>query len=59
MINNKLIYLPSLSFLSLFNDSAYGEEPIKSYWKNRNLMNETHWKSDKKEGLDKFWYKNG
>ena len=59
MINNKLIFLFSLSFLYLFNESAYGEEPIKSSWENGNLMNETHYKDEKLEGVETWWWENG
>jgi uncharacterized protein len=47
-MNKQLTFLLSLTFLFLFSGSVYGDEPIK-----------IHWKNDKKEGLDKVWYKNG
>ena len=50
-MNKSFTYLLSFSFLFLYSGSVYGEEPIKTYWKNGNLMNETHYKDDKLEGV--------
>jgi antitoxin component YwqK of YwqJK toxin-antitoxin module len=47
-MNKPLTFLLSLTFLFLFSGSVYGDETIK-----------THWNNDKREGLDKVWYKNG
>ena len=53
------IFLLSLTFLFLFSASVYGDEPIKTYWKNGNLMNETHYKDEKLEGKETWWWANG
>ena len=58
-MNKSFTYLLSFSFLFLYSGSVYGEEPIKTYWKNGNLMNETHYKDDKLEGVETWWWNNG
>ena len=59
MNKNKLILLLPHAFLFLFSGSVYGGEPIITYWKNGNLMNEPHYKDEKLEGLETWWWKNG
>ena len=54
-MNKQLTFLLSLTFLFLFSGSVYGDEPIKTYWKNGNLMNETHYKDEKLEGVETWW----
>ena len=58
-MKTKLTFLLSLTFLFLFSGSVYGDEPIKTYWKNGNLMNVTHFKEEKLEKVDTRWWKNG
>ena len=47
------------SILFWFIGFAYGNEPIKTYWENGNLMNETHYREEKLEGVETWWWKNG
>ena len=55
----KLTFLLSLTFLFLFSGFVHGGEPIKTYWKNGNLMNETHYNDEKLEGVETWWWENG
>ena len=47
--NTQFIFLLSTTFLFLFCDFVYGDESIKTYWENGNLMNETHYEDEKLE----------
>ena len=47
MINNKLIFLLTLFMLLFFSYSSYGAKPIRIYWENGSLMNETHYNGEK------------
>jgi hypothetical protein len=60
LMNKKLTFLLSLTFLFLFSGSVSGQEEVKKeYWDNGKLKGDIHWKDGEKEGLKTLWFESG